>query len=107
MPVEALPAGLRGRRDQDVPIGAEPFHGVGGIAEDLGSDPGPWRLKGKARPCRAKYPGAGTRRVKVMIQHPMRGFAPFSFSIGRGGQVGGIPAEQVVEGVPAWSIFAV
>jgi hypothetical protein len=43
--------------------------------------------------------------VQVVVEHPASGSAPVGVAVGVAGLLGGVGAQQVVEGVPAGEVL--
>ena len=60
-----------------------------------------WCEEGDRLAAGEKQSDCGVGGVQVVVKHPARGSAAFGLGIHRGGLLGGVGAQQIVEGEPA------
>ena len=86
-------------------LGLEPGQGALVIGKELRSDTGPQHGDVDRLTRRAQQEGGAVGSVQVVAKEPAdRGLA-LGFAVAVAGLVGGVGAEQVVEGIPAGSML--
>jgi len=85
-------------------FGGEPGRGLLMVGGLFRGDSGLGRCEIERVAGRVQQPFRGVRAVQVVVEHPVGGGVPLLLRIGGVGQVGGVGAQQVVEGVPAGGV---
>jgi len=75
------------------------------IGEELGHDAGPRRGEGNRRARWFEQESCGVGGVQVVVEHPVRSRSAGLLVVSRVRQLGGVDAEQVVEGVAAGRVL--
>ena len=105
MAVEPGPGGEGDGGEQDLVLGLEPGQGLPVIGGLLGSGAGPGRGEGDRLLGWVQQEGGAGGGVQVVVEHPADGLAPVGVAVGVVGLLGGVGAQQVVEGVPAGDVL--
>jgi hypothetical protein len=82
-------------------LGGEPVEGLLVVCGVFRGDPGLGWGEGDRVPVRGQQQGCGVGGVQVVVEDPVDGGVALGVGVVGVGEVGGVGAQQVVEGVPA------
>ena len=103
--VEPGPGGEGDGGEQDLVLGLEPGQGLPVIGGLLGGGAGPGRGEGDRLLGWVQQAGGAGGGVQVVVEHPADGGVALGLAVGVAGLLGGVGAQQVVEGVPAGDVL--